>query len=108
MATAMRMLTRLNRSSTAKQWLSNFLSRRQLNAEFRFNQLACSDRADACKFLERQNLSKAFYFAGADLYRDGAVPIRFPKKSRRNIVRQTSRDGAPVQRLRDSTRVRLR
>src|SRR6184192_1286637 len=36
------------------------------------------------------------------------VPIRFPKKSRRNIVRQPSRDGAPVARLRDSTRVRLR
>jgi len=35
----------------------------------------------------------------------GIVPIRFPKKSRRNIVRQPSRDGAPVKR---STRVRLR
>jgi len=33
------------------------------------------------------------------------VPIRFPKKSRRNVVRQTSGDGAGTKR---STRVRLR
>ena len=49
--------------------------------------------------------AKGFYFAGADLYRLGIVPIRFPKNSRRNIVRETARDGAPVKR---STRVRLR
>src|SRR5207237_1768409 len=52
--------------------------------------------------------TKKFYFARADLNLGRAVPIRFPKKSRRNIVRQTSRDGAPAQRLRYSTRVRLR
>jgi L-ascorbate metabolism protein UlaG (beta-lactamase superfamily) len=36
------------------------------------------------------------------------VPIRFPKKKRRNIVRQASRDDTPVPAGRHSTRVRLR
>jgi hypothetical protein len=35
------------------------------------------------------------------------VPIRFPKKNRRNIVRQAPDDDTPVP-LRHSTRVRLR
>jgi hypothetical protein len=47
MAIAIATLTRLNRSSTAEQWLSNFASRGQLNAEFGFNQLAYSGRRDA-------------------------------------------------------------
>src|SRR5437667_186495 len=34
------------------------------------------------------------------------VPIRFAKRSRRNVVREASRDGVPP--MRDSTRVRLR
>src|SRR5207244_6735678 len=41
----------------------------------------------------------------ASLYALEKVPIRIPKKSRRNIVRKTSGDGAATKR---STRVRLR
>jgi L-ascorbate metabolism protein UlaG (beta-lactamase superfamily) len=48
---------------------------------------------------------KSFCFTGASLYAFSIVPISFPKKSRRNIVRQASGDGAVTKR---STRVRLR
>jgi L-ascorbate metabolism protein UlaG (beta-lactamase superfamily) len=49
-------------------------------------------------------LPQTVLLTGANLYRLPVVPIRFPKKSRRNIVRQSG-DGAIAKR---STRVRLR
>src|SRR5262249_46088679 len=48
------------------------------------------------------------YLPDAHLYLLAIVPIRFPKKSRRNIVRQSPRDEGPMPRVRHSTRVRLR
>ena len=49
--------------------------------------------------------TKGFASLYSDSYRVDAVPIRFPKRSRRNVVRQPSNDGAVAKR---STRVRLR
>jgi len=51
---------------------------------------------------------KHFAFDSLNPYRSLQVPIRFPKKSRRNVVRQTSGDGAATPHKRGSTRVRLR
>jgi len=77
MATAMRTLTRLNRSSTAKQWLSNFASRGQLNAEFGFNQLARSDSAEARKFLECRELLAAKRFTSQERTYIVVTPCQF-------------------------------
>src|SRR5437762_2230097 len=73
--------------------------RTQLNAEFGCNQLSCRAGLPlACH-------AKGFASLYSDSYRVDVVPIRFPKRSRRNVVRQPSNDGAVAKR---STRVRLR
>src|SRR4029077_6641922 len=112
MAIATRTLTLPNRSNRVGLGLSNFASRGQLNAEFCCDQLSRSDRlatvSPSCGRNAAWQYRERFFFAVPESYRGGVVPIRFPKKSRRNVVRQPSPDGAKVPRLRDSTRVRLR
>jgi L-ascorbate metabolism protein UlaG (beta-lactamase superfamily) len=55
--------------------------------------------------MRRRECCEKFCFEHCSSYASGKVPIPFSKKSRRNIVRQQSEDGASTK---HSTRVRLR